>query len=116
MAMSDGADSLEEGRYSEDTDCPICAMVATDRDDALGEVNALGAEIERLRIEVRRLHKLNGWSKQKGWWCSCGAPIWSRFSAYIDDDSNEIRPWSDEGRARVLPEHAEHVRLIVEGS
>lgn len=124
--MSDTPSSSDTARanpaYVEATDCPICPMIATDRDDALAEVRWYSEafqchvdEIDRLRLEVQRLHKLNGWSKQKGWWCSCGAPLWSRFSGYVDDDGVDIKPWSPEGRAKVLPVYNEHVRRAMFG-
>lgn len=41
-----------ENRYSEATDCPICAMLATDRDDALNDANELRDEVEALRTMI----------------------------------------------------------------
>jgi hypothetical protein len=38
--------------YDNATDCPICPQLATDRDDALGEVDRLRAEIATLRADV----------------------------------------------------------------
>lgn len=59
-----------------------------------------------MTMHIRTLHRLNGWSKSKGWWCSCGAPImprnWGR-------DTAEPRPWSSEGRVLAAAIHAEHV-------
>ena len=40
------------GDYSELTDCPICPMLATDRDDALQNVTELQAEVDRLQAIV----------------------------------------------------------------
>jgi len=77
------------------------------------QLYALAQEVQEGRkwmadmtMHIRTLHRLNGWSKSKGWWCSCGAPImprnWGR-------DTAEPRPWSSEGRVLAAAIHAEHV-------
>lgn len=43
--------------YVEATDCPICPMVATDRDDALREADELRVEVLRLRGVMRKAAK-----------------------------------------------------------
>ena len=68
-------------------------------------------EIDRLRRHVRQLHRLNGWSKSKGWWCSCGASI-QRCWIKIDG----IQPWSPEGRKHAEAMHAEHVDEVLRGT
>lgn len=63
-------------------------------------------EIDRLREHARSLHRLNGWSKAKGWWCSCGAAIAARS---LSGDLIEPRPWSPEGRHAAEIRHVLHV-------
>ena len=96
--------------YTDVTDCPICPMLATDRDDALADARAFADEVDRLRTHVRSLHRLNGWSKQRGWWCSCGSVIVPRS---YERDTTEPRPWSPEGRTFAAAVHAQHVDELV---
>lgn len=66
----------------------------------------MAQRIIRLEDHIRSLHKLNGWSKQKGWWCSCQAPI-------IPRRIGQVRPW--DGREFALAVHAMHVDEILMG-
>lgn len=58
------------------------------------------AEIVRLRQHVRSLHRLNGYSKSKGWWCSCGS-WWAREVRFMP------APWERRAEAEAL--HSHHV-------
>jgi hypothetical protein len=69
------------------------------------EVDRLTTERDALRRHARSLHRLNGWSKQKGWWCSCGTTIQATSISY--DRSNY--PWDADGRAEAIGLHVEHV-------
>jgi hypothetical protein len=72
-------------------ECPCLACRAAD-------------EIERLRAEVRKCHRLNGWSKSKGWWCACGE--WSLRRNSTDPFE---RPWD----YRPTEAHGEHVDALL---
>ena len=68
-------------------------------------------EVDRLRRHVRHLHRLNGWSKSKGWWCSCGKAIqpgWLKIDG--------VQPWTPEGRKHAKVMHAEHVAEVLRGT
>ena len=68
-------------------------------------------EVDRLRRHVRHLHRLNGWSKLKGWWCSCGKAIqpgWLKIDG--------VQPWTPEGRKHAEVMHAEHVAEVLRGT
>ncbi len=78
------------------TNTPVVLTV----DDLL----AVADEIERLRAEVRKCHRLNGWSKSKGWWCACGEWSLRRHST----DPFE-RPWD----YRPTEAHGEHVDALL---
>lgn len=97
------------------TDEQVADLADPSLDEIWGceDVNTLAREVQEGRkwmadmtMHIRTLHRLNGWSKSKGWWCSCGAPImprnWGR-------DTAEPRPWSSEGRVLAAAIHAEHV-------
>lgn len=51
------------------------------------------------------LHRLNGWSKSKGWWCSCGQ--WTQRFQYVTRVERGIDPWAR--RAEAVQLHAAHV-------
>lgn len=71
-------------------------------------MNRQAAELERLREHVVSLHRLNGWSKTKGWWCSCG---WRSSITHLGVGRMDgPRPW--ERRADAEREHAAHVREV----
>jgi hypothetical protein len=44
--------------YDEVTDCPICPQLATDRDDALGELGAMEAIVEDLKTRLEKAELL----------------------------------------------------------
>lgn len=76
--------SREATDYDDATSCPICPMVATDRDDALRNVTELEAEVERLRPacvvaqeDADRLAAVMAW-KQECHICGKGRSICSR--------------------------------------
>lgn len=56
-----GGDSFEitpvDNAYSDATDCPICPMLATDRDDALNEAAELRSEVGVLRLALVELYR-----------------------------------------------------------
>lgn len=62
-------------------------------------------EIDRLRAHARSLHKLNGHSKAKGWWCSCGVGIHPRY------ERGEEHPMYRRAEAEV--HHAHHLDKVV---
>lgn len=73
-------------------------------------------EIDRLREHIKTLHRLNGYSKQKGWWCSCGEiiqPSWVRYRP--DENSPAPHPWSDHGRQIARSLHEKHVGIVTLG-
>lgn len=72
-------------------------------DDAVALVVA---ERNRLLEHARSLHRLNGYSKQKGWWCSCLA--WKADMPYV---KGETPPWQKLTEASAL--HAEHVQDVL---
>lgn len=57
--MSETTESFEitpvDNAYAEATDCPICPMLATDRDDALAEVEAMKRGFEEMAAKVADL-------------------------------------------------------------
>lgn len=58
--------------YEDVTDCPICPHLATDRDDALGEVASLQSEVDRLRQwQAEATAVINGWEAV---WLAAGQP------------------------------------------
>lgn len=75
-------------------------------------------EIERLRAHIKTLHRLNGWSKQKGWWCSCGEPIQRTWVRYRNDEGGRVvaTPWSPEGRRIAADLHDAHVNGVLFGA
>ena len=83
--------------------CAPCVWIECD-DEMPCAVCAAADEIERLRAEVRKCHRLNGWSKSKGWWCSCGEWSLRRHST----DPFE-RPWD----YRPTEAHGEHVVALL---
>jgi hypothetical protein len=77
---------------------------------------AAGREIDRLRDHVRSVHRLNGHSKQKGWWCSCGENIQPAWISYrLDRGALACYPWSPEGRKIAQGLFDQHVALVVFG-
>lgn len=61
--------------------------------------------IRRMWEHVQSLHRLNGWSKSKGWWCSCGA-------RHHHDPPVPVHPWTPEGREIALLVHTAHLIIV----
>lgn len=79
------------------------------------------SEIELLRDRLAAMHRLNGWSKTKGWWCSCHG--WRLRLPYATAASDYPQPWARrddaarEHAAHVAAElHALHERATAEGT
>ena len=68
---------------------------------------------------MRHLHRLNGWSKSKGWWCSCGKAIqsgWLKIDGVQPWKIDGVQPWTPEGRKHAEVMHAEHVAEVLRGT
>lgn len=46
-----------DNAYADATDCPICPLLATDRDDALNEAAGLRAEVGALRLALVEMYR-----------------------------------------------------------
>ena len=72
------------------------------------EAQAALDEIDRLRAHIKTLHQLNGYSKQRGWWCSCRH--WHAGFRYVQ---GEMPPWNRTTEA--IAAHHQHVLSMVCG-